>query len=112
MSLPRFDLLAQLERSPDGIRVGRLSERLMVSVGNVSQLVDQLERDGLVARAADPRNRRASLVALTAAGRKTFVLAAQAHEDWIVELLGGLSPREKRSLLALLAKQKALLARL
>ena len=110
MSLPRFDLMAQLERSPAGIRMGALSQRLMVTNGNVTQLADQLEREGLVERAADPRNRRASLIRLTAKGRRRFDVVAKANEGWIVELFAGLSRLDKRRLFAALAKHKAALS--
>ncbi len=110
MSFARFDLMAQLERSPSGIRMGELSSRLMVTTGNITSLTDELEADGLVERMVDPRNRRAFLVRLTQKGRKAFQTAAKAHEAWVAELLGGLSSREKKLLFNLLAKQKAFLA--
>ena len=61
-TLPRFDLMAQLERHPDGLRMGELSQRLMVTGGNVTGLVDQLVAEGLVTRAATSRDRRALVV--------------------------------------------------
>ena len=51
-TLPRFDLMAALERAPDGLTMGELSRRLMVSGGNVTSIVGGLERDGLVAAAS------------------------------------------------------------
>jgi DNA-binding MarR family transcriptional regulator len=111
MSLPRFDLLAQLERHAAGIRMGELSKRLMVTTGNITQLTDQLERDGLVERVADPSNRRAILIRLTETGRTRFAVIARANEGWITELFSGLSPDEKRHLFTLFAKQKDFLVR-
>ena len=110
MTLPRFDLLAQLERSQGGIRMVELSRRLMVTTGNVTQLTDQLEKEGLAERAADPRNRRAFLIRLTPKGRELFAAMAQAHERWIVELFAGLAAPEKRLLFAMLSKEKSFLA--
>ena len=52
-TLPRFDLMAQLERSPDGLRMSEISKRLMVSGGNVTGITDQLEREALVVRTLD-----------------------------------------------------------
>src|SRR5262245_11995135 len=72
LSLARFDLMAQLERHPNGMRMGELSNRLMVTTGNITGLTDEMEAEGLVERLSDPRNRRASLVRLTAKGKKTF----------------------------------------
>ena len=109
-SLARFDLMAQLERNPAGIRMGELSRRLMVTTGNITQLADQLEAEGLVVRAADPRSRRACRIRLTAKGRKRFEAIARAHEGWIVDLFAGLSRQDKRLLLAAFAKHKAFLA--
>jgi DNA-binding MarR family transcriptional regulator len=94
-TLPRFDLMAQLERCAGGLRMNELSERLMVSGGNVTGITDQLEREGLVARTPYPGDRRAFTVKLTEAGVKRFREMAICHEQWIIELLGGLSREEK-----------------
>jgi DNA-binding MarR family transcriptional regulator len=110
ITLARFDLMAQLERERAGLRMVDLSDRLMVTSGNITQITDQLQSEGLVERHPDPRSRRAWLVKLTRAGRKAFGPIARAHESWLVELLSGLSPKEKSSLLALLAKEKDYLA--
>jgi len=109
ITLPRFDLMAQLHREPDGLRMVDLSNRLMVTSGNITQITDQLEREGLVDRHPDPRSRRACLVKLTPVGRQAFEPIASSHEEWVVELLSGLSKKEKSSLLTLLAKEKLFL---
>ena len=57
-TLPRFDLMAQLERAPDGLKMNELSRRMMVTGGNVTGITDQLERDGLVERVAVLGDRR------------------------------------------------------
>ncbi len=105
-SLARFDLMAQLERCPQGLKMRELSRRLMVTGGNVTGLTDRLAREGHVERREDPRDRRAFTVHLTARGRRHFRRMAQRHEAWVVELMAGLSPPEKRQLVALLAKLK------
>lgn len=105
-TLPRFDLMAQLERHREGLKMNELSRLLMVTGGNVTAIVDQLEKEGLVERLDQPDDRRAWLIRLTAAGLKSFAEMARAHEQWIVELLGGLSRREQDELLRLLAKVK------
>ncbi|HXP30912.1 MAG TPA: MarR family transcriptional regulator [Stellaceae bacterium] len=110
MSLARFDLMAQLERNPRGIRMVELSRRLMVTTGNITQLTDQLEREALVRRTPDPQHRRAFLICFTPKGRRLFAAIAKAHEAWIVELFAGLTRPEKQSLYGLLAKEKAALA--
>jgi DNA-binding MarR family transcriptional regulator len=105
-TLPRFDLMSQLWRYPDGLKMNELSRHLMVTGGNVTGIVDPLEKQGLVERAAEPSDRRAYRVRLTRAGRKAFAEMARAHEGWIVELLDGLSRREQADTYRLLARMK------
>jgi DNA-binding MarR family transcriptional regulator len=106
-TLPRFDLMAQLERHRHGLKMNELSRMLMVTGGNVTAIVDQLEKEGLVDRLDEPADRRAFRIRLTPAGTKSFAEMARAHEQWVVELLGGLSRREHEELLKLLAKLKS-----
>ena len=105
-TLPRFDLLAQLERHPEGLKMNELSRLLMVTGGNVTAIVDQLEKEGLVERLDEPADRRAFRIRLTRAGDKGFAEMARAHEAWVVGLLAGMSAREKDELLRLLARLK------
>jgi len=105
-SLPRFDLLAQLDRSPDGLRMGELSERTLATGGNVTWLVRALEAEGLVTRRVADGDRRAAIVRLTPAGRRHFAAMARAHERWITSLFSSLSATERRSLHALLGTVK------
>lgn len=109
-TLPRFDLMAQLERNPQGLKMGDLSRRLMVSGGNVTGITDQLVKEGLVERTPLPEDRRAFSVKLTPAGIKTFSQMARDHEGWVIELFSGLTPAEKKQLYQLLAKLKAAVA--
>ena len=112
ITLARFDLMAQLERNPAGLRMNELSRRLMVSGANVTGLTDQLEKEGLVARADAPADRRAYTVKLTAAGRALFARMAAAHERWVIELFSGLSANDKAQTHRLLAKLKVHVASL
>lgn len=105
-TLPRFDLMAQLERVPEGLKMNELSRRLMVTGGNVTGITDQLEAEGMVQRVPVEGDRRALLIRLTAAGRKAFAEMAHEHESWIADALGGLSPREVDALYKLLGKVK------
>jgi DNA-binding MarR family transcriptional regulator len=105
-TLPRFDLMAQLERNPGGLRMSELSKRLMVSGGNVTGITDQLEREGLVARTMDRGDRRAITVKLTDSGLKRFRVMAAQHEQWIIELLSGLSQENKQGMMRTLRKLK------
>jgi DNA-binding MarR family transcriptional regulator len=97
-TLPRFDLMAQLDRAPHGLRMSELSGRLMVTGGNVTGLTDSLQREGLVVREADGKDRRALRVKLTREGRRVFRAMAAEHERWIIEMFEGLSVREARAL--------------
>ncbi|WP_254067548.1 MarR family winged helix-turn-helix transcriptional regulator [Burkholderia sp. L27(2015)] len=94
-TLPRFDLMAQLERHPDGLKMSEISRRLMVTGGNVTGITDQLEKEALVVRDVDPNDRRSISVRLTPAGRTLFDKMAIAHEQWVVEMFGGLGLDEK-----------------
>jgi DNA-binding MarR family transcriptional regulator len=106
ITLPRFDLMAQLERYPDGLRMGELSRRLMVTGGNVTGITDLLEKEGLVVRVPDPHDRRAYAVKLTEAGRAAFAGMAVVHERWIDELLADIPPADKATLIELLSRLK------
>jgi len=106
ITLPRFDLLSQLERNPGGLKMNELSRLLMVTGGNITGIVDQLVKEGLVERVDDASDRRAWRVRLTRAGDKAFAEMARAHEEWVVELLSGLSRRDSDALMQLLARLK------
>lgn len=106
ITLPRFDLMAQLERFPDGLRMGELSKRMMVTGGNITGITDQLEQEKLVARVVDPKDRRSYSVKLTPAGRRAFDEMAKVHEGWIAELLQGVTPDDKTQLIELLSHMK------
>ncbi|GGF36372.1 MarR family transcriptional regulator [Aliidongia dinghuensis] len=105
-TLPRFDVLAQLDRAPDGLTLSALSSRLMVSNGNVTGLVDAMARDGLVARRANPADGRSALIQATAAGARLFAAMAPTHQAWIDGLMAGLTRAEMVLLLELLGKLK------
>ena len=106
-TLPRFDLMAQLERFPRGLRMNELSKRMMVTGGNITGITDLLEQEGLVERVADRADRRAWLVRLTRAGRKSFAAMAQEHERWVIEAFAELSVREMQSMAILLGRLKS-----
>jgi DNA-binding MarR family transcriptional regulator len=90
LTLPQFDLMAQLYREPDGLRLSDLSQRMMVSNGNLTGLVERLVGDGLLSREASPQDRRAFVVRLTEKGSTEFAKVAKAHEGWIRSLFRNL----------------------
>ena len=106
MTLPRFDFLAQLERAPDGLTMGELSKRMMVSGGNISGIAAQLADEGLIDRCQVPNNRRTFIVTLTQKGRDEFETIAKAHERWVIEMLGQLDQDDVNQLMNLLLKVK------
>ena len=105
-TLPRFDLMAQLERSPEGLKMNELSRRMMVTGGNVTGITDQLVSEGLVERIDVEGDRRAYRVRLTPKGRKQFNEMARQHEAWIVDAFSGLQDKEIATLHKLLGKVK------
>ena len=98
--------MAQLYRHADGLKMGELSQRLMVTGGNVTGITGQLEKEGLVARATDSADRRSFVIRLTTPGRKAFARMAARHEEWVAELFGGLADAERTELFRLLGRLK------
>ena len=105
-TLPRFDLMAQLEREPQGMKMNELSRRMMVTGGNITPVTDQLVKEGWVERMELPHDRRAWLVRLTPAGRSLFKKMAKRHEAWIVAAFSSLSQRDVHQLHELLGQVK------
>ena len=103
-TLPRFDVMAALERAPDGLTMTALAEHLLVSNGNVTGLVQRMTQDGLAERRAVAGDKRSQRVMLTARGRAAFARMAAAHERWIDEMFGGLTDAEAEQLRGLLGK--------
>lgn len=101
-TLPRFDVMAALYRTPEGMLMSDLSRFLLVSNGNVTGIVDRLVSEGLVARARRNGDRRTSMVTLTAEGRDLFGEIAAVHERWIGDLLGHVGDDEARRLSGML----------
>ena len=110
-SLARFDLLAALDRESDGMTMGALSRALLVSNGNVTQLVQKLAKDGLVHIALSPVDRRVSIVRLTPEGRAHFDGLAAAHRDWIDALLAGMDAQARETLYHALGHLKRSIAK-
>lgn len=106
-TLPRFDLLAQLDKNAAGMTLGELSSRMMVSNGNLTGLVERLVEQGLIDRRPSPRDRRAQIVTLTAEGRRAFRAMARVHGDWIAEMFAGLETSDIDGLMLLLGKTKS-----
>jgi DNA-binding MarR family transcriptional regulator len=105
-TLPRFDLMAQLERAKDGMVLGEISKRMMVSPGNITALVERLVESGHISRTTSPADRRVQIIALTPFGHAEFKKMADAHAEWVADLFGGLTAGDGEALLERLAKLK------
>lgn len=106
-TLPRFDMLAQLDREPGGLVLTELSKRLMVSPGNVTPIMNRLLEEGYITRATSNLDRRVQIVCLTADGRRKFRRMAKKHGQWVNAMMGGLDLEERRTLGALLDRLKS-----
>lgn len=93
-TLPRFDVAAALHRAGKPIKMSALSKMLLVSNGNVTTVIDRLEKDGMVRRVLNKEDRRVILVALTGAGYTWFEDIAKAHEAEVNTLFSGLGDPE------------------
>jgi DNA-binding MarR family transcriptional regulator len=106
VTLPRFDLMAQLDKAADGMTLSDLSKRMMVSNGNLTGLVDRLVTSGHLERRVSATDRRAQMISLTPAGREEFRVMAAEHEAWIAGLFVDLTQKDQKDLMRLLAKTK------
>lgn len=105
-TLPRFDVMAALDRAPEGLNMGALSRALLVSNGNVTAIVRQLQDLELVTTCADPNDRRSAIVSLTVAGKRRFAELAAAHHGWVIDALRDFPVDSQRQLLTLLTQLK------
>ncbi len=108
-TLPRFDVLAALERCPKGLQLGELSRYLLVSNGNVTGVIARLTAEGLVDRRVDENDARVVRVSLTKTGREAFLEMAAAHEAWVEGLFEGLGHDDQAELLTLLTRLRRVL---
>jgi DNA-binding MarR family transcriptional regulator len=104
LSIAKLAALHVLAKAGESLPLGQLAERLSCVKSNVTQLVDRLEADGLVSRAADPNDRRSRLAVLTAAGRKAYTKGIEIQSQAEKELFSALSNEESKKLHELLAK--------
>lgn len=107
VTLPRFDLMAQLDKTPSGMTLSDVSRRMMVSNGNVTGLVERLVESGHVDRRTLEADRRVQLIRLTRQGRAEFRKMAAEHESWIADVFGDLTQKDVSDLMRLLGKTKA-----
>lgn len=106
-TLPQFDLMSQLYREVDGLRLGELSKRTMVTNGNITGLVERLEQDGLVVRETPDGDRRVTVAKLTTKGREAFSEMADVHESWLRDMMADVHPDIVRELLTNIGRVKS-----
>jgi len=104
LSLPKLAALDRLMQTGGILPLGQLADRLACVKSNVTQLVDRLEADGLVARKPDPRDRRTRLAVMTAAGRKACRDGTRIRQQAEHDLFGALTRDEAQQLAALMEK--------
>jgi len=99
-SMTRFDVLSQLART-DGKRLGvsALSRMLIASSGNISRLLDRMEKEGLLERSPARHDRRSIMIGLTPAGVELFAHMARDHEHWVSEILSDMPKANQQELL-------------
>ena len=111
ITLPQFDVLSELEHAGEQLTMSELSEKLMVSNGNVTGVVDRLERDNYVKRQSSPADRRVQHISLEEKGKAKFQEMAQVHEQWVQDLLSDLNLEDLDDLLKILNKTRSSVAR-
>ncbi len=110
-TIPQFDVMASLMRTPDGIPLVELSRRLLVTAGNITGIIDRMVRDGLVVRAPDAKDRRVVRVRLTPKGRRRAGVIVPKHSKSITDILAVLTPPEQKLFKELLEKLRYRLSR-
>jgi DNA-binding MarR family transcriptional regulator len=100
LSLAQFDVLAQVG-SHEGLTQQELADHLLVTKGNISQLIEKMEQRGLVRRSAQGRTMR---LWLTQQGRALYAQSIPNHEELLVRQFTSLTPKESRQLRTLLTK--------
>ncbi len=105
-TLPRFDVMATLDRASGKMAMGELSKKLLVSKGNVTWVVSSLVKQGLVKREQDKNDKRTHHLSLTVKGRREFEAQARANRRWVTEIFSGLNEQEMIEMTEKLSKLK------
>ena len=106
VTLPRFDLMAQLDKAPDGMTLSDVSKRMMVSNGNVTGLVERLVESGHLDRRTSDSDRRVQVIRLTKPAAPNFATWPPSTRRGSPTSLPISSPKDVRELMRLLAKTK------
>jgi DNA-binding MarR family transcriptional regulator len=98
LTLPQFDVLAQLHRHPEGLLPSELTQALLVTAGNVTGIVRRLESQGVIERSRVPQDRRAVRLRLTQRGLTLMMGLLPAHARALEQILGPVAPRDLAAL--------------
>jgi DNA-binding MarR family transcriptional regulator len=104
LTMPQFDVLAQLARHGTGMTPGELTRELLVTKGNVTGIVERLVRRGLVERLRVPSDGRTRRLVLTPEGRRLTSRAIPEHRREIASHMAQVPPGELHSLRDLLRR--------
>lgn len=105
-TLPRFDVLMALYGRPEGLTMGELSKILLVTNGNVTAPVRQLEEAGMVKVTPALTDKRTMIAVNTPEGNTFCSELQNAHHGWVDEMLEGVSQRQLQQLFEILATVK------
>lgn len=105
LSISRFDILSALDRAgPKGLRAGELTQQLMVTEGNTTQVTAPLIRDGFIKRKTSREDARIAIFSLTKKGERLFLKMAATHKGWIDDVFAGLTKTDLASLQKIIGK--------
>jgi len=103
LTVPQLEIISCLDRTK-GLPLSEIAERLLVSGGNVTGIIDRLERDGYVSRARDKTDRRVVRALLTDKGFELYKSFLPRYRDVIHRINSVLSVQERKQLQRLLKK--------
>lgn len=106
ITLPQFDVLAELDNAGEQLTMSELSQHLVVSNGNITGVIDRLEREKFLKRVRSDQDRRVQYIKLTEMGKKRFESIAADHEIWVAELFSALDRNEVDQMISTLKKTK------
>ena len=98
LSIAKLAVLRHLVDAGEPLPLGKLADRMSCVKSNITQLVDRLESDGLVARIGDPTDRRSVLAEITPDGRDRFTRGAAVVAEIERELFGALAAEDRERL--------------
>lgn len=103
LTVSQFGVLEVLYHKGD-LRICEIIDKILSTGGNMTVVIDNLVKDGLVKRCEDPKDRRVNLISITEKGRSLIEEIFPKHVDNINEIFSTLTVEEKKSLISLLKK--------